>query len=73
MINEYKSIVSQMFDDLSTNSVVATNYELVWCGNHNATTNLCVANVGAWAINFWKGLLQLTNEIFQIYLKNIFK
>ncbi len=47
MINEYKSIVSQMFDDLSTNSIVATNYELVWCGNHNAMTNLYVANVGA--------------------------
>jgi hypothetical protein len=29
MINEYKPIVSQMFDDLSTKSVVATNYELV--------------------------------------------
>jgi len=27
MLNEYKSIVSQMFDDLSTNSIVATNYE----------------------------------------------
>jgi hypothetical protein len=27
MLNEYKSIVNQMFDNLSTNSVVATNYE----------------------------------------------
>jgi len=29
MLNEYKSIVSQMFDDFSTNLVVATNCELV--------------------------------------------
>jgi hypothetical protein len=36
-----------MFDDHSTNSIVATNYELVWRGNHNAMANLCVANVGA--------------------------
>jgi hypothetical protein len=27
MLNEYKSIVSKMFDDLSTNLVVAINYD----------------------------------------------
>jgi len=47
MLNEYKSFVIKMFDDLATNSVVATNYEpLCDVKILMGLTYIYVANVG---------------------------